>query len=113
MSLSKAVVPSNHREEAQIKTAGTVNRAPGVGDICLRLAWGHKAPEIGQTSPSQGKRLGEILAGYLSCHQDFLIRGLRRRGPVRGKGQLEVADENGFRIPQKNRRNNGITLGRR
>ena len=53
-----------------------------------------KAPEIGQTSPSQGKRLGEILAGYLSCHQDFLIRGLRRRGPVRGKGQLEVADEN-------------------
>jgi hypothetical protein len=94
MSLSNAGVASDHREEALIKTAGTVNRAPGVGDICLRLARGHKAPEIGQTSLSQGKRLEEILAGYLSCHQDFLIRGLRRRGPVRGKGQLELADEN-------------------
>jgi hypothetical protein len=54
-----------------------------------------KAPEFGQTSPSQGKRrLREILAGCLSCHENFLIGDMGRRRPLRHEGQFEMVNEN-------------------
>ena len=54
-----------------------------------------KAPEISRTSAGPGERreLCGIFRGGLSGHQDFLIGDMRRRGPVRKEGELEVVDD--------------------
>jgi hypothetical protein len=38
------------------------------------------------------RRSGRIFSRGLSGHQDFLIGDMRRRGPLRKEGQLQVVD---------------------
>jgi hypothetical protein len=47
-------------------------------------------PDFSSRSKRESRK---IFSGGLGSHQDFLISSLRRRGPLRDKGQLEVVDD--------------------
>jgi len=78
-----------------------INR--GVGGCQLELKPGErgrpaadKLKGIGIPTDLSCRSRGEsrrIFSGGLSGHQDFLTGDMRRRGPVRDKGQVEVVDD--------------------
>ena len=89
-----SLIPSNHREEAEIRTSNDVK--VGLGEKGCVGGNGRRARRARNPtdfSSQDKRRLRKIFTAGLGGHQNFLISELRRRGSLGNKCQLQVIDD--------------------